>query len=143
MIWKVRAMPSAVRRWLGQSVTSRPNSSTCPDDAGKMPVMRLNSVVLPAPFGPMIALRSPGMTLRRDVAHGVQAAEALRQALQLENRRVAVRRSVGVHLQFSASLEGDRSFQTKLRSMGRQPTCRICRADSRGCRPASPGTPPS
>src|SRR5689334_23948677 len=26
-----------------------------------MPVIRLNSVVLPAPFGPMIALRSPGM----------------------------------------------------------------------------------
>src|SRR6185437_16457231 len=27
-----------------------------------MPVIRLNSVVLPAPLGPMIALRSPGMT---------------------------------------------------------------------------------
>ncbi len=26
-----------------------------------MPVIRLNSVVLPAPFGPMMALRSPGM----------------------------------------------------------------------------------
>src|ERR1700704_3223721 len=29
-----------------------------------MAVMRLNSVVLPAPFGPMIALRSPGMISR-------------------------------------------------------------------------------
>src|SRR5262245_32335833 len=29
-----------------------------------MPVMTLNSVVLPAPFGPMIALRSPGMIFR-------------------------------------------------------------------------------
>src|SRR5436190_17139756 len=28
-----------------------------------MPVIRLNRVVLPAPFGPMIALRSPGMIL--------------------------------------------------------------------------------
>ena len=54
-------MPSAVRRWLGQRVTSWPNSSTRPDDAGRMPVIRLNSVVLPAPFGPMMALRSPGM----------------------------------------------------------------------------------
>src|SRR5262245_55010882 len=27
-----------------------------------MPVIRLNRVVLPAPFGPMMALRSPGMT---------------------------------------------------------------------------------
>ncbi len=26
-----------------------------------MPVIRLNKVVLPAPFGPMMALRSPGM----------------------------------------------------------------------------------
>ena len=64
VIWNVRAMPSAVRRWLGQAVTSWPNSSTCPDDAGKIPVIRLNSVVLPAPFGPMMALRSPGMILR-------------------------------------------------------------------------------
>src|SRR5580658_2222667 len=59
--WNVRAMPSAVRRWLGQRVTSWPNSSTRPDEAGRMPLMRLNKVVLPAPFGPMIALRSPGM----------------------------------------------------------------------------------
>src|SRR5215472_15711632 len=54
-------MPRAVRRWLGHAVTSSPNSSTRPDDAARMPVMRLNSVVLPAPFGPMMALRSPGM----------------------------------------------------------------------------------
>ncbi len=59
--WKVRAMPKAVRRWLGQSVTSWPNSSTCPEVTGYMPVMRLNSVVLPAPLGPIMALRSPGM----------------------------------------------------------------------------------
>ena len=32
--WNVRAIPSAVRRWLGQLVTSRPNSSTCPALAG-------------------------------------------------------------------------------------------------------------
>ena len=54
-------MPSPARRWLDQAVTSWPNSITWPEVAGKMPLMRLNSVVLPAPFGPMIALRSPGM----------------------------------------------------------------------------------
>src|SRR5574341_1352317 len=42
---------------------SSPNSSTCPDVAGRTPVTTLNSVVLPAPFGPMMALRSPGRTL--------------------------------------------------------------------------------
>src|SRR5262245_9726040 len=57
-------MPSAVRRWLGQLVTSRPNSSTWPELAGNIPVIRLNRVVLPAPLGPMIALRSPGMILK-------------------------------------------------------------------------------
>src|ERR1051326_1316107 len=64
VIWNVRAMPSVARRWLGQAVTSWPNSSTLPSLAGRIPVIRLNSVVLPAPFGPMIALRSPGMIFR-------------------------------------------------------------------------------
>src|SRR5215467_1782072 len=63
VIWNVRAIPSAVRRWLGHLVTSRLNSTTCPEVAGKIPVIKLNRVVLPAPFGPMMALRSPGMIL--------------------------------------------------------------------------------
>src|SRR5262249_5671910 len=62
--WNVRAMPSAVRRWLGQSVTSRPNRRICPELAGWIPVMTLKRVVLPAPLGPMTALRSPGRILR-------------------------------------------------------------------------------
>ncbi len=36
---------------------------TCPEVAGRIPVIKLNKVVLPAPFGPMIALRSPGKTV--------------------------------------------------------------------------------
>src|ERR671922_900149 len=43
-------------------VTSRPNSSMRPAVTGKAPATRLNSVVLPAPFGPMSARRSPGRT---------------------------------------------------------------------------------
>src|SRR5262249_54687607 len=61
--WKVRAMPNAVRRWLGHFVTSWPNSMTCPELAGRIPVIKLNSVVLPAPFGPLMAFRWPGMTV--------------------------------------------------------------------------------
>src|SRR5262249_40461217 len=63
VIWKVRAIPNAVRRWLGHFVTSRPNNTTWPEVAGRIPVIKLNRVVLPAPFGPMIALRSPGITV--------------------------------------------------------------------------------
>src|SRR5919109_2456857 len=43
-------------------VTSRPNSSMRPAVTGSAPATRLNSVVLPAPFGPMSARRSPGRT---------------------------------------------------------------------------------
>src|SRR5262245_4739013 len=64
VIWNVRASPRPVRRWLGQCVTSWPNSRTWPDVAGKMPVITLKRVVLPAPLGPMMALRSPAISVR-------------------------------------------------------------------------------
>ncbi len=44
-------------------ISSWPNSLTEPLSAVRSPVIRLNSVVLPAPFGPMISRRSPGMTV--------------------------------------------------------------------------------
>src|SRR5215470_17258121 len=64
VIWKVRARPWAARRWAGAVVTSRPNSVMRPELTGSAPAMRLNSVVLPAPLGPMSARRSPGRTAR-------------------------------------------------------------------------------
>src|SRR6516165_2430075 len=45
-------------------VTWRPASVTAPEDGGISPLMILNSVVLPAPLGPMMARRSPGSTDR-------------------------------------------------------------------------------
>jgi hypothetical protein len=84
VIWKVRAIPSAVRRWLGQPVMSLPNSRTCPEVAGRTPVTTLNSVVLPAPFGPMMALRSPGKTLRF-TSWTAWSPPKLLEALQLED----------------------------------------------------------
>src|SRR5262245_2875438 len=62
--WYVRAMPSFVRLLEGSVVTSRPRSSIRPDVAGKSPQITLNRVVLPAPFGPRIARRSPSATSR-------------------------------------------------------------------------------
>src|SRR5688500_10661637 len=48
----------------GVAVMSALNSSTVPDVGGCSPEIRLNSVVLPAPFGPRIARRSPGRISR-------------------------------------------------------------------------------
>src|SRR5689334_3325136 len=45
--------------WGGTPVTSRPFSTTRPVSARRWPVIRLNSVVLPAPLGPMMALTLP------------------------------------------------------------------------------------
>src|SRR2546425_8227859 len=62
--WYVRERPIFARVRAGSSDTSRPKSSTCPEVAGKSPQMTLKSVVLPAPFGPRMARRSPGATSR-------------------------------------------------------------------------------
>src|SRR5688500_11736478 len=63
-VWNVRERPMRARLRAGAPVTSEPNSSTVPALGGNSPEMRLNSVVLPAPFGPRIARRSPGRTSR-------------------------------------------------------------------------------
>ena len=48
--------------------------------------MRLKRVVLPAPFGPRIARRSPWRDLEVDVADGVKAAEPPADPPQAEGR---------------------------------------------------------
>src|SRR3954463_1440277 len=57
-------MPSFARMRAGRSVISWPANSIVPDDGGKSPEITLKSVVLPAPFGPRIARRSPYATSR-------------------------------------------------------------------------------
>jgi hypothetical protein len=46
------------------AVMSRPSNAMVPDVGGKKPLIRLKNVVLPAPFGPMIARSSPLPTVR-------------------------------------------------------------------------------
>src|SRR3954447_2172447 len=53
----------------GRCVTSCPKSSTEPAVGGNSPETTLKSVVLPAPFGPRIARRSPGKTSRSTSSH--------------------------------------------------------------------------
>src|SRR5215469_2057686 len=52
---------------------SSPKKRIMPDDGGKSPVMQLKSVVLPAPFEPSTARRSPGRTV---MVTSVRAASA-------------------------------------------------------------------
>ena len=60
--WNVRPRPARVRRYGGRLETSRPCSSTLPAVGRTSPESRLKSVVLPAPFGPMIPTNSPART---------------------------------------------------------------------------------
>ena len=57
----------------GKWVMSSPKKRIVPEEGGKSPVMQLNSVVLPAPFEPRTARRSPGRTV---IVTSVSAASA-------------------------------------------------------------------
>src|SRR5829696_1975671 len=60
--WNVRPSPERARRYGASAVTSRPCSSTPPAVGRTSPESRLKSVVLPAPFGPMMPTSSPART---------------------------------------------------------------------------------
>ena len=60
--WKVRATPLAEMRSGRMPVISRPSRNTRPASGGWKPVIRSNSVDLPAPLGPMMPTISPSFT---------------------------------------------------------------------------------
>src|SRR5258705_5887357 len=60
--WNVRRIRARVRRYGACPVMSAPSSSTEPDVGRSRPEMRLNSVVFPAPLGPITASSSPSRT---------------------------------------------------------------------------------
>jgi hypothetical protein len=62
--WNERPSPRLARAWGLRSVMSLPPSTTTPPSAGVNPDTTSNSVVLPAPLGPMIPTISPGATAR-------------------------------------------------------------------------------
>src|SRR4051812_28916254 len=61
--WNVRAMPRRARLYGGSLVMSRPSRRTRPALGARRPVITLNRVVLPAPFGPMRPVILPGSAL--------------------------------------------------------------------------------
>ena len=70
--WKVRARPSAASLSAESSVTFWPAKVTVPASASSRSVTRLNSVVLPAPLGPMMLTSSPSFTSRSTVFTAVR-----------------------------------------------------------------------
>ncbi len=62
--WKVRAIPRRALAAGDMWVISSPPSQTCPPEARCSLLITLNSVVLPAPFGPMRATICPVRTSR-------------------------------------------------------------------------------
>ena len=73
--WNERARPSRQIVCGGCPVMSRPLKPTRPESGARCPVMTLNSVVLPAPLGPITAEISPGSTEQRHPAQRLEAAE--------------------------------------------------------------------
>src|SRR6185295_8644010 len=61
--WNVRAMPFCATTCTGIAVIDSPAKTISPAVGFSVPVIRLNSVDFPAPFGPITARTSPGSTV--------------------------------------------------------------------------------
>src|SRR5882672_7625199 len=64
VIWNERARPMRARCGAARAVTSTPSKRTRPASGRRPPASCPMKVVLPAPFGPMIACVSPSRTSR-------------------------------------------------------------------------------
>ena len=85
-IWKVRPIPSRARRCGGWPVISRPSNEMTPLVGRMKPEMVSNSVVLPAPFGPIRPTISWPAEFERDLVDRAQAAEPARDLAYLQQR---------------------------------------------------------
>ena len=80
-------MPFREMRLGGSPVMSSPLSRMRPEVGRSTPVRQLKKVLLPAPFGPMMARISPRRDFEIDVVERGQAAKADGQALGAQHRR--------------------------------------------------------
>ncbi len=114
VIWKLRARP---RRLISNGVRPSmrwPLSRISPLLGPKRPLMRLNRVDLPAPFGPMIATRSPGRDRELGAADDLGLAEPLVELSELE--RVGRVRHAGSRCLISASISPWARLQTRTKA---------------------------
>ena len=105
-------MPRWARLRVGILVMSRPNSDIEPPSGVSSPVMRLNKVVLPAPFGPMISRRSPGATLRQTLVVTRRPAERLAELVDDERAHCLVTASEAAVFCRALDLSADRARRT-------------------------------
>ena len=90
-IWKVRptAKPADCVRLLADA-SSRRRAGPCPRRACRKPLSRLNSVVLPAPFGPMMPSSAPRPTVEADPCTALSPPKRLRECRDLGAAAVPV-----------------------------------------------------
>src|SRR5260221_5259732 len=81
VIWKERANPRRARAGAESDVISSPAKRTRPRSGRRLPASWLISVVLPAPFGPMMAWVSPSRTSRLTSSHASSAPKLVARAL--------------------------------------------------------------
>src|SRR5499425_3375891 len=77
--WKERPMPRRQISCGAMPVTSRSLKRTLPASGRRCPVIRLKTVVLPAPLGPMMALIEPRGTLKLTPPTAWKPAKLLRR----------------------------------------------------------------
>ena len=86
VIWNERASPRRLRLCIGSAEMSWPSKRMRPAFGVNWPDSCAISVVLPAPFGPMMACNSPCAMPSVDVVGGDDAAEALGETFGLQQR---------------------------------------------------------
>ena len=110
--WKVRAMPSRARRCGRLPRRSTPSRTTRPAVSACRPVMTLNSVVLPAPFGPISPVTWPGLDVEVDPARATtppKRTSALATSSRVPRLRAAPCRRIRPPLRGSSPARGAES----------------------------------
>ena len=88
-LWNVRAIPARHMRDGVSPCNSRPPKRILPEDGRYTPVIRLNSVVLPAPFGPITPTILPGSTVNVTLCSACTPPKLTPKVLHLEQRMPA------------------------------------------------------
>ena len=91
--WKVRATPRRHTASGASPAMGSPASAIEPSSGACAPAIRLNSVVLPAPFGPIRAKMAALGHVEADAIHREQAAEALLTSSTRAGARSCLHRS--------------------------------------------------